>query len=150
MMVQGKVRTAQGRLFRARRQKEPAGPRGLQRGCRDVSLAALPGGQLLKFLSFLMPGEDRLQCWRRSSLGTDNTASILSADMESMLRARALLAPPCSCFWGAVRGACPIPGSATGTAEPACVWQELWLLFALGEIKTNGALAIATAPARRA
>lgn len=68
-MVQEKVRTAQGRLFRARRQKEPAGPRGLQRGCRDVSLAALPGGQLLKLgvgVNFLRPGEDRLQCWRRN------------------------------------------------------------------------------------
>lgn len=34
-------------------------------------------------------------------------------------------------------------------AEPACAWQELSLLFAREEIKTNGALAIATLPARR-
>lgn len=60
-----------------------------------------------------------------------------------------LLFQPGAKLWGAVWGACPIPSSATGTAEPACVWQELWLLFALGEIKTNGALAIATVPARR-
>lgn len=42
----------------------------------------------------------------------------------------------------------PSPHS-TGTAwvaEPDCAWQELLLLFALGEIKTNGAFAIATFP----
>lgn len=68
--------------------------------------------------------------------------------------------------WGA-QGACHIPTSATGSpsfspachqqtspgrrtarvAELACIWQELSLLFALEEIKTNGALAIATMPA---
>lgn len=57
------------------------------------------------------------------------------------------------CSGRGVRGACPIPSLATGllvlnsrTAEIACIWQELLLLFALWEIKTNGALAIATAP----
>lgn len=41
-----------------------------------------------------------------------------------------------------------IPGRRIATvAELACTWQELSLLFALEEIKTNGALAIATVPA---
>lgn len=62
-------------------------------------------------------------------------------------------------LWWGVQGACHIATSAIGSlgsspachrqttpgrrtarvAEPARVWQELSLLFALGEIKTNGA-----------